>query len=72
MGLVTIVYAAIAGIVGGLIGAVVITLIRRLSKPGSSVAWDFMTFIVSFCICGVICAGVTIWIMVQAFSGGFN
>ena len=65
-------YAAIAGIMGGLFGAVVITLIRRLSKPKSSVGWDFLTFIVSFCLCGLLCAVVAVIIMVNAFTGGFN
>jgi hypothetical protein len=50
MGLVTIIYAAIAGIVGGLIGATLITLIRSIRKPKSSIGWDFLTFIVSFCV----------------------
>jgi hypothetical protein len=71
MGLVTIVYAAIAGIIGGLIGAFLVTLLRRLSKPKSSVGWDFLTFFISFCICGIVCAGLTILIMVKAFTGGF-
>ena len=72
MGLVTVVYAFIAGVVGGLIGAIGITLIRRLSRPGSSVGWDFLTFIVSFCICGIIAALATVFLMVGAFTGKFN
>ena len=72
MGLVTLLYAAIAGIVGGLVGATLITLIRRIRKPKSSIGWDFLTFIVSFCVCGLISAVVLGFIMVQAFTGGFN
>ena len=72
MGLVTVLYAAIAGLVGGLIGATLITMIRRIRKPKSSIGWDFLTFIVSFLVCGLISAVVIGFIMVMAFSGGFN
>jgi LytS/YehU family sensor histidine kinase len=71
MGLVTAIYALIAGVVGGLIGAFIITLIRRLSRPKSNVGWDFLTFSIAFVICGLLCAAATILIMVQAFTGGF-
>jgi len=68
----TLFYSVIVGIIGGFIGAVVITLIRRLRKPKSSVGWDFLTFIISFCVCGLISAVVTVIIMVMVFTGGFN
>lgn len=72
MGMVTLFYSVIVGIIGGFIGAVVITLIRRLRKPKSSVGWDFLTFIISFSVCGLISAVVTVIIMVMVFTGGFN
>ena len=72
MGLVTLIYAVISGIVGGLIGAIIITLLRRHRKPNSSVGWDFITFFISFCICGLISAVLVGTIMILAFTGGFN
>jgi uncharacterized Tic20 family protein len=72
MGLVTLIYAVISGIVGGLIGAFIITLIRRFRKPKSSVGWDLLTFFISFCICGLISAVFVGFIMVMAFTGGFS
>ncbi|MBN4070776.1 hypothetical protein JYT76_03765 [Olleya sp. AH-315-F22] len=47
----------------------IITIIRRTSKPKSSIAWDVLTFAISFCVVGLIVAGITALIMFQAFSG---
>ncbi|MBN4047146.1 hypothetical protein JYU05_01215, partial [bacterium AH-315-P13] len=62
--LVTLFYSAIAGI----IGAVIITIIRRVSKPKTSIAWDILTFAISFCVVGLIVAGITVLIMFQAIT----
>ncbi len=60
MDLVTIGYVTVAGIFGGLVGATLIALIRSIRKPKPSVGgWDVVTFIVSFCVCGLISAVVT-------------
>lgn len=72
MGMVTGLYALVAGVVGGFIGAFIITLIRWLRKPDSSVGSHFSTFLGAFFICGLICAAVTVLFFVNVFTGGFN